>query len=435
MKEFFKSFVVKILIIEATLLLKRHKPKIIAVTGSVGKTSTKDAIYAAIKNNLYARKSEKSYNSEIGVPLTVLGLPNAWNSSFRWFKNIFEGFLIAFFSKNYPEVLVLETGIGEPGDMQKLASWLRPNIVVLTRLPDVPVHVEYFSTPKAVIDEKMKMVEYMQDDGVLIYNHDDVTISSLLPEIRQRKVGFSRYLDTDFTASNDKIIYTDDFPAGVSFDIKYQETEYNLLIKNTVGTQHVYSCIAAIAVANELSVSVSDAVKSLESLETPPGRMRVLPGLKSTLLIDDTYNSSPFACEQALQAISELVHVKRKIAVLGDMLELGKFSSDEHKRIGTIVAKNVDVLFTVGIRAMHIAEGALSAGMSEKNIFQYDDVDRAGRELQSILQVGDVVLIKASQGIRAERIVEEVMEEPDKAEELLVRQDSTWKQIRVVRGI
>lgn len=431
MKDFFKMLVVRILIIEATVLLKRHKPKIIAIIGSVGKTSTKDAIYTAIKNNIYARKSEKSYNSEIGVPLTVLGLPNAWNNPFRWFRNIVEGLLTALFCKSYPKVLVLEAGIGEPGDMEKLAFWLKPDIVVLTRLPDVPVHVEYFSTPKAVIDEKMKMVEYMKNDGVLIYNHDDAAINSLLHEIRQRKVGFSRYLETDFTAKNDRVVYTDDFPTGVSFDIKYQETEHNLLIKNTVGTQHVYSCIAAVAVANELSVPIANVVQSLETFQAPPGRMRVLSGLKSTLIIDDTYNSSPIACEQALQALNELIHVKKRIAVLGDMLELGKFSSDEHKRIGTLAAEKADILFTVGIRARYIAEGALNSGMSEKQIFQYDDVVRAGKELQSILQVGDAVLIKASQGVRAEKIVEEIMAEPGKAEEFLVRQDSTWKQIKV----
>lgn len=428
MKEFLKSLVVRILFAEAAILLRRHKPKVVAITGSVGKTSTKDAIFAAIKNNIYARKSEKSFNSEIGVPLTVLGLPNAWDNPFKWLKNIVDGLFMALFSRTYPEVLVLEAGVGEPGDMEKLAKWLNPDIVVMTRLPNVPVHVEYFATPQAVIDEKMRLVGYMKTDGVFIYNHDDEIIKSLLPEILQKRVGFSRYLDTDFTAREDKVVYKDDLPVGVTFKINHLETSHEVTIGNTIGTQHVYSSVAALAVADELSVPLSAAVESLCTLETPPGRMRIMPGIKSTLIIDDSYNSSPFACEQALQALKELSHVSRRIVVLGDMLELGKYSTDEHKRIGSLVPVAADILFTVGIRARHIAEGALSAGMSEKHVFQYDKVDRAGRELQSLLHIGDAVLIKASQGIRAERIVEEVMAEPEKAADLLVRQDSAWKQ-------
>jgi UDP-N-acetylmuramoyl-tripeptide--D-alanyl-D-alanine ligase len=427
MKELFRSIVVRILIAEAAILLRRQKPKVIAITGSVGKTSTKDAIYAAIKNNIYARKSEKSFNSDIGVPLTVLGLPNAWNNPFMWLRNIVDGFFIAVFSKSYPEVLVLETGVGAPGDMDKLASWLKPDMVVLTRLPDVPAHVEYFKTPEAVILEKMKIVQAMKPEGVLVFNNDDTAITSLLPEVLQRQVGFGRYLETDFTAREDKVVYNDDIAVGVQFTLKHLENSHKIVIKDTVGTQHVYSCIAALAVADELSVPVIAAVESLHALNIPPGRMRILPGIKATTIIDDSYNSSPIACEQALQAISELAYYKRKIVVLGDMLELGKYSSDEHKRIGTLVARSADILLTVGVRARHFAEGALSAGMSEKHIFQYDEAGRAGRELQSLLNPGDVVLIKASQGVRVEKIVEEIMADPDNAANLLVRQDAEWK--------
>lgn len=429
MKEIFKSIVVKILTVEASILLRRKKPKVIAITGSVGKTSTKDAIYAAIKNNIYARKSEKSFNSEIGVPLTVLGLPSGWNNPIVWIKNIIDGFFTAFFSRTYPEVLVLETGIDRMGDMQRLTRWLKPDIVVLTRLPDVPVHVEYFSSPEAVVKEKMLLVSALKPEGVLVYNNDDTKIQEQLPNVLQRKVGFGRYLETDFTARGDRVVYADDQPIGVEFEIEHMGTSSKVLITETVGTHNVYSCMAAIAVADELSVPVVTAAESLLKLQTSPGRMKIIPGIKATLIIDDTYNSSPVACEQALQALKELSYAKRKIAVLGDMLELGKYSASEHRRIGAKVAETANVLFAVGIRAQNIAEGALSAGMSEKNIFQYEDVSRVSRELQNFLKLGDIVLIKASQGVRAEKIVEEVMAEPQKAEALLVRQDTEWKKI------
>jgi len=428
MKNIFRNIVVKILTFEASILLKRHKPKVVAITGSVGKTSTKDAIYAAVKSSVYARKSEKSYNSEIGIPLTILGIPNGWSNPFLWLKNIADGFFIAFFSKTYPEVLILEAGIDRKGDMHKLKRWLSPDIVVLTRLPDVPAHIEYFKTPEAVVEEKMVLVSAMKPQGVLVYNNDDTIIQAQLPDVLQRQTGFGRYIETDFTAREDRVVYKDDTPIGVEFKLVYQESEHKIIIKDTIGTQHVYSCMAALAVAHELSVPLKASTEALADLRTPPGRMRIIPGLKASLIIDDTYNSSPIAVEKALQALQELSYAKRKIAILGDMLELGKFSSPEHERIGSLVPNSADILITVGVRSQGIAKAALAKGMSEKNIFQYEDVNRAGRELQNLIQLGDVILVKASQGVRAEKIIEEVMANPDEAGNLLVRQESEWKE-------
>lgn len=427
MKAIFKSIIVRILTFEASVLIRRKQPKIIAITGSVGKTSTKDAIYAAIRNNTYARKSEKSFNSEIGVPLTVLGLPNAWSNPLMWIRNVVDGFFTAFFSGSYPEVLVLEVGIDRPGDIERLARWVKPDIVVLTRLPSVPVHVEYFSSPEAVAEEKMKLAGALKPDGVFIYNNDDMVIQSYLPTVLQRQVGYGRYLETNFTAREDRVVYRDDIPVGMEFTLEHLEQKYRVFIQDTVGVQQAYSSMAALAVADELSVPTSVAVESLQALKVPPGRMRLVAGIKGTTIIDDTYNSSPTACEQSLQTLAEIKYAKRKIAVLGDMLELGRFSSDEHKKIGSLVEASADILLTVGIRAKQFAEGALAAGMSEKHIFQYDDAAKAGVELQAILHAGDIILVKASQGIRAEQIVEEVMAEPENAEELLVRQDSSWR--------
>jgi len=427
MKDVFKNVVVSILTAEAAFLLRRKKPTIIAITGSVGKTSTKDAIYAAIKGNVRARKSQKSFNSDIGVPLTVLALPNGWSNPLLWLKNIIDGGLTALFVRDYPDVLVLETGIDQPGDMDKLTKWMSPDIVVLTRLPDVPVHVEAFSSPEAVVEEKMKLVTALKPDGKLIFNNDDTIIQAQLPDVRQEKSSFSRYLPGDFQSSGDKTVYADDIPVGVEFTLTHLGEKHKVKLMHTVGTQHMYSVCAAIAVAVELDVPVADAIAGVQKLETPNGRMRLVPGIKSTLLIDDTYNSSPIAAESALQALNEIKYTKRKIVVMGDMLELGKYSAEQHKALGKKVADSAHVLFTVGVRARGIAEGALASGMKEQNIFQYDEVTRAGQELQAYMQSGDVILIKASQGIRAERIVEEVMQFPEQASTTLVRQDTGWK--------
>ncbi len=427
MKQTLRTIVVKILTAEAKLLLKRKNPTIIAIAGSVGKTSTKDAIYAAIKDHVPARKSQRSYNSEIGVPLTILGLPTGWDSPVRWFWNIIDGGFTALFAGKYPSVLVLETGVDVPGDMDALVKWLKPDISVITRLPDIPVHVENFSSPQALIDEEMKLVHATRSSGVIVYNIDDVVIERELQTVRQKAISYGRFLPADVSVKKDQVYYKNDRPQGVSFTITHGASTGTLKIPGIVGLQPTYAAAAGVAVASHLGITLDSALAGLADYTTPPGRMRVLPGIKGSVLIDDTYNSSPVAVEHAIETAATIKHAKRRIAVMGDMLELGKYSSEEHKKIGEKLAHNFDILFTVGVRARLFAEGALNHGMDESNIFQYEQVDRAGRELQALLRPGDVVLIKASQGIRAERIVEEVMLEPEKAADVLVRQDEIWK--------
>jgi UDP-N-acetylmuramyl pentapeptide synthase len=427
MKSFFRSLVVSILTAEARLLLRRHKPTIVAITGSVGKTSTKDAIYVAIKDSVRARKSQKSFNSEIGVPLTILGLPTGWDNPLRWVWNVVDGAFTVLFTRTYPNVLVLETGVDTPGDMEQLVSWLKPDVVVLTRLPDVPVHVEQFSSPAAVIEEKMKLVHGMHAEGTLIYNHDDEIIKNQLPEVRQKSLGYGRYLPTEFKVEKDTLQYKDDVPSGLSFSVVHGDEKSDITLAGVVGTQHALGCAAALAVAQVLGIKTTDAAKGLQTLSAPPGRLRIIAGIKGSVLIDDTYNSSPIALEHALETLSEIKYAKRRIAVLGDMLELGKYSSDEHRRLGKRVGETCDVLLTLGVRARGFAEGALSNGLNDKTVFQYENVARAGRELQAMLQPGDVVLVKASQSIRAERVIQEVMAEPERAEQLLARQDRDWR--------
>lgn len=429
MKLFLKGIVVWVMTLEARMLLWRRKPKVIAITGSVGKTSVKDAIYAVIHHHVHTRKSEKSFNSEIGVPLSILGLPNAWNSLLGWIRNIVDGGVSVFFGR-YPEWLVLEVGVDHPGDMKRITSWLKPDIVVLTRLPDVPVHVEFFDGPEAVIEEKKVLVDALKEDGVLVYNNDDERVREVANGIRQKSVGYGRYAPTDITMKGDTIAYQDDVPHGVECSVTHNEEEKTFHLHHTVGVQHTYTIGAAVAVASLLDISLSESQGAFTAYQPPRGRMRVLRGVKDTTVIDDTYNSSPVAATRAVETLSEIRTKGRKIVVLGDMLELGRFSIEAHKDLGELVQKSgIDILMTVGVRARGVAEGALNAGMHEKNIFQYEEAPRAGKELEMKLKEGDVVLVKGSQGVRLERVVEEVMAEPERANELLVRQDSFWKEI------
>lgn len=429
MKQIFKQLIVSILTFEAKLLLSRAKPKIIAITGSVGKTSTKDAIYHVLKNHVRARKSEKSYNSDIGVPLSILGLPNAWSNPFLWLKNIVDGLLIALLPGDYPEVLVLEMGVDRPGDMASLTEWIKPDVVVLTRLPDVPVHVEYFESPEAVIEEKMQLVNALKPDGVLIFNNDDEKVRNVSESVRQQSIGYSRYSPSQFAVTNDEVFYVGAMPYGMSFNLTHVDQTVEMKLSGAIGVQHTYNFAAAAAVASVFDIPLADCSKVLSTYVPPPGRMRIIKGIKDTVIIDDTYNSSPVASERALSAMYELKGFKRKIAVLGDMLELGQFSVREHERVGEQVAEGTNLLMTVGVRARGIAEGAVTAGLSEKKVLQYDDSIKAGRDLQNLIKPGDVILVKGSQGLRCERIVEDIMLNPELAETLLVRQSKVWHSI------
>src|SRR3989344_2428230 len=428
MQKLLKQIIVSILTLEARLVLRRHKPRIIAVTGSVGKTTTKDAIYAALANELSVRKSQKTFNSELGVPLTILGLDNAWNSPVGWLVNIFHGAWRTVASDNYPQWLVIEVGADRPGDIRQIAKWLKPNIVVFTGVPDIPVHVEYFSSPEALFREKRSLLEYLQPGGKLILNGDDPRSRELYSDFRGASVTFGMNEGNELSSSHGEIVYQDQAPAGMQFRANGFGASLPIVVYGALGTPRIYAALAALATAHIAGVDLVSASRNLATWEPPPGRVRILKGLRGSYIIDDTYNSSPAAAHAALDILKE-VHAKRRIAVLGDMLELGKYSADQHRKLGEHAAQCADILITVGFRARAAAQSALDAGMPEANIFQYEmnEAVRAADELQDKLQEGDVVLVKGSQSIRLERTVLELMAEPQHASELLVRMEPEWQ--------
>ena len=154
LKNFFKKIIIAILRFEAKLILARFKPKIIAVSGTVGKTSAKEAVALVLGSEFDIRKSEKSYNSEIGVPLAIIGSKTGWGSFKQWLLIIFKGIKVFLLSTNYPKILILEMGVDRPKDMEKMVSWIKPYAAVITAMGTVPVHVQYFNGPEELINEK-----------------------------------------------------------------------------------------------------------------------------------------------------------------------------------------------------------------------------------------------------------------------------------------
>ena len=437
MKTTFKKIIIYILKIESQLVLSKYKPKIIAVTGSVGKTSTKDAIYAVLSKISYVRKSEKSFNSEIGLPLTILGVPNGWNNPIVWFLNIFKGlwlFLSPFGFHKYPKWLVLEVGIGKPNDMKRTASWLKTDAVIMTTIGETPPHVEFFNSHKHLIEEKSQLLKTLKKDGVLILNADDKMVLEMKEKSKHHTITYGFTESADVLGSGDTIFYNEnDEPEGVIFRVDEKGNSFPVVIEKVFGRNHIYATLSALALSSILKFNMLTAVNSLKNYDVAPGRMRLLKGINNCLIIDDTYNSSPFACEFALKTLGELKSKNRegrKIAILGDMLELGRHTLSAHKNIGKvakeILSGNEDALVVVGQRAKAIKEGAMESGMNIENILEFLDSREAGNFIKTFIQKDDIVLVKGSQGMRMERAVEAILLDQENKNKLLVRQDVEW---------
>lgn len=432
MKKICKKIVAKILEWEARIFISRHKVKIVAITGSIGKTSTKESINIVLRGKFITRASQKSYNSSLGVPLSILGLSSAWDSPRGWLSNIFLGLKEALFSKQKIDWLVLEVGADRPEDISDIARWLKTDIVVYTCLPDNPPHLEFFPSLEKLIDEKASLLKSLKKNGLAILNYDDERVKKLSERTNKEIFYYGLSSEAEIKAEYPIIHYEEKdglrYPNGISFKIVYQGKNIPCRIPDSIGFQHLYIALPAVATGLSAGMNILEITEAMEDYQGPPGRMKIIYGIKDTVLIDDTYNSSPVALSSALDTLESIESSGRKIAVLGDMLELGEKTMDAHLDAGKKAGKFCDLLVLVGFRAKLMFEGAISVGLKEKKIKYFEDSLSAGIWLQNELKKGDIALFKASQGIRMEKAVEEVMAKPKRAYKLLCRQEKEWKK-------
>ncbi len=428
MKYIFKIIITSILKLQARLVLWKYKPTIIAVTGSVGKTTTKDAIYELLQVSHYVRRSEKSYNSEIGIPLTILGCKSGWGSARVWFKNILEGFALFFFTNHYPKVLVLEVGADRPGDIKNVAKWIKPDVVVITRVPKVPAHIEFFPTPEDIVREKASLISALKPNGLLVLNADDTIVLAMEKEFSGAFTTYGTTEGSVVRGSNRQIAYDERRVArGLAFKVENQGNTIPVQIDGIVGSAYMSSVLAAIAVAAYFKVNIVRNVLAFRDYHGTPGRLRLIQGMHGSTIIDDTYNASPVAMEVALEALKDIKPAGgRRVAVLGDMLELGQYGTRERKRIGVLAGEVADLVVLVGESTDEVLAGIENTSLNEKHIQKFADSKEAGKYLAGILEEGDVVLVKGSQGARMERTILEIMQSPEYRRELLVRQEDEW---------
>jgi len=426
MIKFFKKIVVYILTVESRLIIWKFNPKIIAITGNVGKTSTKESIFSVLDGEVVIRKSEKSFNSEIGLPLTIIGLKNAWRNPLGWLKNILIGLKVSLFANEYPKWLVLEVGADKPGDIKGISKWLPVDIAVVTKIPEIPAHLENFKDRKELVKEKFYILDAIKENGSLIIDHDNLMdLGGKKIDVQMLSYGFDT--SANMVADDYHINYEEkknDIPHGIFFRIDYKGHTLPIRMHKVFGKQNVYTAMASILVADIVGINLLTAIEKLKEHETAPGRFNILFGKNDSLVIDDAYNSSPSALRLAVETVKDIRCKGKKIAVLGDMLELGSIENEAHFSVGTILPEVFDCLVLIGDRVKFFGDGALSSKMKKENIHDFKDTRPASDFLLSILEKGDLVFVKGSQGVRLEKVVSLIVLDEERAK--LVRQDTDW---------
>ncbi|MDW8067574.1 MAG: UDP-N-acetylmuramoyl-tripeptide--D-alanyl-D-alanine ligase [Anaerolineae bacterium] len=352
---------------------RRHSPRVIGVTGSVGKTTTKELIADVLSQRYRTLRSEKSYNNEIGLPLTLLRLtPDT-------------------------ERVVLEMGMYDVGEIAHLATIALPHVGVVTIIG--PVHLERLGSMERIVQAKTELVQALPPapEGVAILNYDDPNVLGMRAATKARIFTYGLSPQADLWADEVEGLGLE----GVRFRLHYRKETLHVRIP-LLGRHSVHTALRAAAVGIVEGLTWQEI---LEGMSAPSSQLRLVAvsGPRGSTILDDTYNASPPSMLAALNLLDDLEG--RKIAVLGDMLELGDYEREGHEKVGLRAIEVVDILITVGPRGRMIGETALRWGMPADRVHILEDNQAAIQLLESLVKPGDVILIKGSRAMRMEEIV------------------------------
>ena len=351
---------------------------IIGVTGSVGKTSTKDIIASVLSRKYKTLKTEGNYNNEIGLPLTLLKLKDH-------------------------EAAVIEMGMSSIGEISLLTNIAKPTTAVITIIGSS--HIGELGSRENILKAKLEILEGLNENGCLIINNDNDLLNKWNESNKDnhKHITYGIENKSDLIAKNIKVE-----KESSSFEITYNNKEYNVIVP--VGGQHfIYNSLCAICVGLEYGIDIDEIIKGISEFKLTKRRMEIIKNSDNITIINDSYNASYESMKAALEYISK-VEAKKRIAVLGDVLELGEFSKKMHEKIGEEVLKNkVDVLITVGKEAENISNKALAMGMKADNVYKFERNNEASDLIKQIAKDGDIVLIKASNGMHFDEIVEKLL--------------------------
>jgi len=361
----------------AQKVLSSHKARIVGITGSIGKTTTKEFAASLLSKSFKVLKSEGNFNNHIGLPLSILRL------------------------RDTHTIAVLEMGMSAPGEISRLTQIAPPDIAVITNIH--PVHLEFLNNIEQVAEAKKEILDGLKPGGIAILNGDDPWIKKISKSWKGAKLFFGLSESCEIRATNIQRMGIQ----GFSFDLLYKNKIERIHFPYFY-TSFLYNFLAAVGVAQAFSTPPQDLLQQVQTLRSFEMRGKIYQLENDITLIDDSYNSNPIALESSLKDLSGLP-AKRKVAVLGDMLEMGKQKVRYHIRAGEQVkAHNWDILVTVGHLSRHMAEGALKSGMRKDCIFSFSDSEETADHIIPLLKAGDLVLVKGSRGMKTEKIVKKL---------------------------
>ncbi len=354
--------------------------KVIGITGSIGKTTTKEFTANLLSLRYDVLKSEGNLNNHLGLALSLLKLLPRH------------------------QVAVLEMAMNAAGEIRALTRIASPDIALITNIN--PVHLEFFQSVEDIAKAKKEILEGTKNGGAAVLNGDDALVADIARDWKGRKITFGFSESCDVQASAVKKMGTD----GLSFALRLGERREKVFFP-FLFEDYIYNLLAAVGVSHLLSVPLDAVITAIPRLEPFDKRGILVLLSRGIRLVDDSYNSNPRALASALRSLAHL-SAKRKVAVLGDMLELGEAAPKFHRQAGKMVVDSGwDILVTVGPLARHMAEGARAAGMPEGRIKSFPDTEEAAAALASILADGDLILVKGSRGVRTDRLVEKLKAE------------------------
>jgi UDP-N-acetylmuramoyl-tripeptide--D-alanyl-D-alanine ligase len=434
MKAAFRAYILRRIWAKALLRARLEKPYVITLTGTVGKTSAKEALAGILAlTDRPIVKTLGNMASDAGVPLSLLGYDEQPADVWQWFRAAF--LLRPQIITGQQPYYILEFSADKPGDIAFLAKQFPANAAVLTAI--TPAHMANYPDFEDLVNEKFSLLDGVSEDGYVVLNADDAAMRGR--KYKDRAVvwyGIAKGAgahqagvwahNVKYTAKG--IVFDLSFGEGKKMD-NFSKDDNRIQIKSQViGVHQLYPLLAAAAVAFQEGLTPALIKKGLEEYKVPNGRGKIIPGKRDITIIDDTYNSSPDAVKAGLQMLRPIAGDRRVVAILGTMNELGESAEQAHKDIAAAAAKKVDFLIAIGPFQKQMLAAAQAAGMKGFNTHGFDTPEQLMRQIGQVIQGHDVVYIKASQNaMRLERVVQLLMDKPDQAAQLLVRQHGYWK--------
>lgn len=384
----------------AGYILAAHEVEVIGITGSLGKTSTKEAVAAVLARRFPVFKSFASYNGRLGLAIAMGKLEPTHH------------------------LAVLEMACDGIDEIRDLAAITRPRTGVVTGVSHS--HLQFFGTLERIALEKGRLVEALPASGLAILNGDDILVRAMSQRTSARVVTYGLMPDNDYYGSD---IAVD--AAGTSLTVSHENRSYRLHIP-LIGAHHAYTILAAAAVGKAYGLEWEQIRDGLENVSPLAGRTRLLEGYNGSLILDDSYNANPTSALAALQTLCALP-AKRRLVLLGDMAQLGGYTKEAHRQVGKAIGSVADFLVTKGEFSRLAAQEALNNGMNPEMVHVTFTSQDAVRTLQSSLQPGDLLLVKGSAEARLEFITRELLADRTQAPCVLPRQNLGWQQVRLQR--